>query len=114
ARVSCVTPVARVRGRAVTTVEGLPDAEEWATAFSEGGASQCGFCTTGIIMRVAAMDAEKRSSPDAVRQAMLAHMCRCTGWNPIIDTVVGFPGTAKRRDESPSRSDSELRATLEG
>ena len=114
ARVSCVTPVARVRGRTVTTVEGLPDADAWATAFSEGGASQCGFCTTGIIMRVAAMEVDKRASSDSVRQAMLAHMCRCTGWNPIVDTVVGFPGSARSRADQPSRADSELRAELEG
>jgi aerobic-type carbon monoxide dehydrogenase small subunit (CoxS/CutS family) len=114
ARVSCVTPVARVRGREVTTVEGLADADDWAVAFSEGGASQCGFCTTGIIMRVAAMDAAKRSSPDAVRQAMLAHMCRCTGWNPIVETVVTYPASAVRRSARPSRSESERRAALEG
>ena len=114
ARVSCVTPVARVRGREVTTVEGLADAHDWAVAFSEGGASQCGFCTTGIIMRVAAMDAAKRSSPDAVRQAMLAHMCRCTGWNPIVDTVVDYPTSARERSERPARESSELRAELEG
>ena len=83
-RVSCVTPVARVRGRSVTTIEGLADADAWAAAFSRHGGSQCGFCTPGIIMRAAAMDDAKRSSPDAVRQSLLAHMCRCTGCRAII------------------------------
>src|SRR6476646_6938791 len=53
ARVACVTPVARVAGREVTTVEGLPDADRWAEAFAATGASQCGFCTPGIIVRLA-------------------------------------------------------------
>lgn len=88
ARVSCVTPVARVRGRHVTTVEGLDDAGRWASSFCDRGGSQCGFCTPGIIMRAAALGEEKRTSPDAVRQAMLAHLCRCTGWQPIVDAIV--------------------------
>lgn len=110
-RVSCVTPVARVRGRAVTTIEGLADAESWAASFSDRGGSQCGFCTPGIIMRAAALSDEKRSSPEAVRQAMLAHLCRCTGWQPIVESIVevGHPVEIER-----SMSDAARRATIEG
>src|SRR5205085_7021058 len=52
-RVACVTPVRRVAGRSVTTLEGLEPAcrQSWADAFSATGASQCGFCTPGIVMR---------------------------------------------------------------
>ena len=82
ARVACVTPVGRVRGRAVTTVEGLPDADAWGAAFAACGASQCGFCTPGIMMRAAALSPERRADPAAVGQALLAHLCRCTGWQP--------------------------------
>jgi xanthine dehydrogenase small subunit len=108
-RVSCVTPVARVRGRSVTTIEGLADAERWAASFCDRGGSQCGFCTPGIIMRAAAMPEPRRASPEAVRQAMLAHLCRCTGWQPIVDAVVHVnePITA-------DRSGAERRAALEG
>src|SRR5204862_394771 len=53
-RVACVTPVRRIADRAVVTVEGLPDAGRWADAFCAAGASQCGFCTPGIIVRLAA------------------------------------------------------------
>ncbi len=93
ARVSCVTPVARARGRTVTTVEGLPEASRWAQTFTDCGASQCGFCTPGIIMRVAALDDAKRASAGAVGQAMLAHLCRCTGWQSIVDAVTSFEPT---------------------
>ncbi len=112
-RASCVTPVARVRGRSVTTIEGLVDADAWAAVFSEHGASQCGFCTPGIIMRAAALDAAKQSSPDAVRQALLAHMCRCTGWHPIVESItsVGFARTAVRTADPDAAA---RRATIEG
>ncbi len=81
-RVACVTPARRVAGRNITTVAGL-DAEvrdRWANAFCATGASQCGFCTPGIVMRLAA----ERGS---VENALLAHLCRCTGWRTILDAA---------------------------
>ena len=110
-RVSCVTPVARVRGRSVTTIEGLDDADVWAASFCDRGGSQCGFCTPGIIMRAAALAEPKRSSPDAVRQAMLAHLCRCTGWQPIVDSIVHVH---EPLPTARSASEAERRAALEG
>ncbi|MYH94387.1 MAG: 2Fe-2S iron-sulfur cluster binding domain-containing protein, partial [Acidimicrobiaceae bacterium] len=56
-RVACVTPARRVQGRTITTLEGL-DADVrdvWARAFAATGASQCGFCTPGIICRFAGL-----------------------------------------------------------
>ena len=108
-RVSCVTPVARIAGRDVTTVDGLADAEAWAEAFAEGGASQCGFCTPGIIVRVAAM--EDRTSIDAVHRALAAHLCRCTGWRTIVDTVLSFGSRPMPRHLTDSSAE---RARLEG
>ncbi len=84
-RVACVTPVGRVAERTVTTLEGLLDADRWADAFCANGGSQCGFCTPGIIMRAAALVDPTES---AVRQALLAHLCRCTGWHPIVASVL--------------------------
>ncbi len=83
-RVACVTPARRVGGCDVTTPDGLADAPAWAEAFYATGASQCGFCTPGIIMRLAAL--EDRSEPK-VAQALLAHLCRCTGWRTIFEAV---------------------------
>ena len=96
-RVSCVTPAGRVANREVTTLEGLDDADAWARAFCERGASQCGFCTPGIIMRAAAMSAAERAEPVAVRRALLAHLCRCTGWQPIIEAI-GAHGSSTSTD----------------
>ncbi|MBI4934765.1 MAG: 2Fe-2S iron-sulfur cluster binding domain-containing protein [Actinobacteria bacterium] len=86
-RVACVTPLARVAGRSVTTLESLPDAAEWGQRMCATGGSQCGFCTPGIIMRVAAIPAAQRTEA-SVRQALLAHLCRCTGWNTIVEAAL--------------------------
>lgn len=90
-RVACVTPARRVHGRSVTTVEGLDPAlrSRWVNAFVDAGASQCGFCTPGILMRLAALSGKPaKSDADSVRTALLAHLCRCTGWQSIVDAAV--------------------------
>jgi aerobic-type carbon monoxide dehydrogenase small subunit (CoxS/CutS family) len=88
ARVSCVTAVRRAAGRSVTTVEGLEPAmqQRWTDAFVAAGASQCGFCTPGIVLRLAALEqGGKALTRAAVESALLAHLCRCTGWQSIVD-----------------------------
>jgi len=112
-RVACVTPVRRVSGRAVTTVAGLEpaDRDRWAAAFCDSGASQCGFCTPGIIMRLAALGPEPDNT--TVERALLAHLCRCTGWRTILEAVGGFSGPSGRTQKPPV-DDSARRATLEG
>src|SRR5581483_5165199 len=88
-RVACVTPARRVAGRTVTTVDGL-DLEvrgRWADAFTAAGASQCGFCTPGIIMRLAGLEQRGPVSAEATSSALLAHLCRCTGWRTILEAA---------------------------
>jgi xanthine dehydrogenase small subunit len=99
ARVACVTPVRRVAGRSVTTVEGLnPELQtRWVDAFLAAGASQCGFCTPGIMLRLAALEHGNRPlTRHAVESALLAHLCRCTGWQSIVEAgcaALGIGGT---------------------
>ena len=112
-RVACVTPARRVAGRTVTTLDGLPEEERaiWAEAFASTGASQCGFCTPGIIVRLAALRAGGGGDVDT---ALLAHLCRCTGWQGIKEAWAsvgaGPPPPAAARDLDGAR----LRARLEG
>jgi len=114
ARVACVTPVRRVAGRSVTTVDGLaPEVSaRWADAFCATGASQCGFCSPGIVLRLVAEAAKPTPDP---AQALLAHLCRCTGWTPILDAFDAATGPgpvapfAGRDPEAAAR-----RAELEG
>ncbi len=113
ARVACVTPVRRVRGRSVTTLAGL-DADErnkWAEAFTACGASQCGFCTPGIIMRFAGLRAkEPDADTERVERALAAHLCRCTGWQTIVEAWDAFGAAPADRDlEAAAR-----RAEIEG
>ena len=117
-RVACVTPARRVAGRVVTTVDGLAedDRTRWADAFAATGASQCGFCTPGIICRLAGL-AERAPDADhgAVEQALLAHLCRCTGWRTILDAwdlaTSGADGSGPSRVDG---ADASTRAELEG
>jgi xanthine dehydrogenase small subunit len=113
ARVACVTPVKRVHGRSVTTVEGLPEADSWAEAFCAAGASQCGFCTPGIVMRLAALPEESQADASAVDKALVAHLCRCTGWKSVVDACVDRRELAARIGSRDLVAASE-RAELEG
>ena len=67
-------------------------------------------------MRAAALDPAKRSSADAVRQALLAHMCRCTGWHPIVESIssVDLTGGSAARAAAVDPIAAERRAALEG
>ncbi len=121
-RVACVTPARRVRGRSITTLDGLdPDERQgWGEAFCATGASQCGFCTPGIIVRLAGLTA-KGAGPDddaAVEQALLAHLCRCTGWRTILDVWAvhagRVAGTAPAGAGARDLDAASARATIEG
>lgn len=121
ARVACVTPVRRVRDRSITTVEGLDDEtrEAWAAAFCAAGASQCGFCTPGIILRLDALLVKgdgASPSRDQVDRALAAHLCRCTGWNTIADAVEARIGAGAEIGAASSRDfdAASERATIEG
>jgi len=117
-RVSCVTPVRRVRGREITTVDGLaPDvAERWAQAFHATGGSQCGFCTPGIICRFEGLRSKgaDHGDRDVAAKALQAHLCRCTGWQTVVDAWCGFGGGPTDPTERAERADSESRAEIEG
>ncbi len=120
ARVACVTPARRVRGRRITTLDGLdPDIRDrWTRAFADAGASQCGFCTPGIICRFAALDAAGTDHGDrnAAARALAAHLCRCTGWQPILDAWCAYPDTGPNPEPSQKadRSPADRRAAIEG
>jgi len=120
--VACVTPVRRIAGRDITTVEGLPDDLRcrWAGAFVQTGASQCGFCTPGILMRLAAMASSRAAAPptrEAVEATLRAHLCRCTGWQSIVEAADLALAAAPSPPADPALRDPLLaswRAQLEG
>ncbi len=100
ARVACVTPAARIAGRSITTLVGLAPTvrEPLVDAFVATGGSQCGFCTPGILLRLAALQAKEKTSPADVERALAAHLCRCTGWQTITEAAALAFNPANSRD----------------
>ncbi len=98
---SCLTAVGQAAGRQVTTVEGLADEGRLTglqVAFQKHGAAQCGICTPGMLMAAADLLA-RNDAPDevAVKDALGGVLCRCTGYQKIIEAVLDVasrPGLA--------------------
>jgi aldehyde oxidoreductase len=88
---SCRTPMAKVAGKAVVTIEGFEPGlrDTLARAFVKQGAIQCGFCTPGFLSRTKIL-LENNSRPDRaeIKKALGANLCRCTGYAKIIDAVI--------------------------
>ena len=88
---SCLVLAAQADGHQVVTVEGLAPEDELhpvQAAFVEAGAVQCGFCTPGLV--VAASDLLARTpepSEDEIREALSGNLCRCTGYQKILEAV---------------------------
>ena len=90
-RRSCLTAVGLLEDAEITTVDGIGSPDDLAPlqqAFTHHYASQCGFCTPGMLMAAHAY-IEKGGSDDraAIQEALVGHVCRCTGYVKIIDAV---------------------------
>jgi CO/xanthine dehydrogenase Mo-binding subunit/aerobic-type carbon monoxide dehydrogenase small subunit (CoxS/CutS family) len=90
---SCLYPARRAAGREVTTIEGLADGDAldpMQQRFLDAQAFQCGFCTAGMVMTAAALDADQLADlPASLPRAMKGNLCRCTGYRPIRDAIHG-------------------------
>ncbi len=89
---SCSTLAVTVRGKEITTVEGLSNGAQLhpiQEAFVEHGALQCGYCTPGMLLASKRLlDVNPSPSREDVKGFLAGHLCRCTGYNKIIDAVV--------------------------
>jgi carbon-monoxide dehydrogenase small subunit len=87
---ACLVGAGQAQGRSVVTVEGLGTGELHPVqrAFLESGAVQCGFCTPGLIVAVADL-LERCPHPNdpEIREALAGNLCRCTGYEKILDAV---------------------------
>lgn len=114
-RVACVTPARRVAGRRIVTLDGLDPAQRqrWSEAFLATGASQCGFCTPGIITRLSCLDPQA-----TVEKALRSHLCRCTGWQTIAEAWRKYhfesPDTSLMAEPQRDLKAASVRATIEG
>ena len=98
--VSCLTPVGRVLGGDITTLEGLGSGGELSRvqqAFERAGAVQCGVCTPGMILTVQALiDEGAATTEDEIRLALANNLCRCTGYQKIVEAITDL--VEERRD----------------
>jgi aerobic carbon-monoxide dehydrogenase small subunit len=89
---SCISFAVQANGSEITTVEGLaPDGKLDAVqqAFWEQHGVQCGFCTPGMLLRVHELLRENPSpTRDEAREAIASNLCRCTGYQTIVDAVM--------------------------
>jgi carbon-monoxide dehydrogenase small subunit len=89
---SCTVLAAQADGCEITTVEGLAPNGDWhplQTAFHEHHGLQCGFCTPGMLMASVSLLAENpEPTEDEVRHALEGNLCRCTGYQNIVDAVL--------------------------
>jgi carbon-monoxide dehydrogenase small subunit len=107
---SCLFLAVVAQGRAITTIEGLAPAGEGLApageglapagalhplqqAFVEHGAVQCGYCIPGMILSAKAyLDDHPRPSEAQIREALAGNLCRCTGYQKIVDAVLAAAG----------------------
>ena len=111
---SCNLLLAQVDGRSIMTIEGLEASDgtlhPMQQAFGKHHGLQCGYCTPGMVMRAVAMAAEDvPAEPEPVRRALSGNLCRCTGYQGIVDAVCdglqqmrAAPGAARSID--PTRA----------
>jgi aerobic carbon-monoxide dehydrogenase small subunit len=89
---SCLTLAETVEGRSVETLDGIkdgPNLHPLQRAFADAFAAQCGYCTPGMMMAAKALlDRNPSPSREQVVEAISGNICRCTGYEPIINAVL--------------------------
>jgi aerobic-type carbon monoxide dehydrogenase small subunit (CoxS/CutS family) len=96
---ACLVPFAHVRGRKVTTIEGLKGRHPLQRAFVSEGGTQCGMCTPGMIVAAAALP--RNATAEQVRLGLAGNICRCTGYMGIYRAIQRSRKTTARQ-QSPA------------
>ena len=88
---SCLVLAVDCEGKKVETIEGLAKGAQLhplQAAFADHGGSQCGYCTSGMVLTAKALlESNPKPSRDQIREAIAGNICRCTGYNQIIDSI---------------------------
>ena len=100
-QLSCLVMAERVHGKTIETNSGLaegPDLHPLQKAFVEGFAAQCGYCTSGMLMAAKALlNQNPEPTREQVAEAISGNLCRCTGYEPIIDAIMLAAESMRRR-----------------
>jgi len=108
---ACTLTMAKVQGKAVTTIEGLTARERdvYSWAFGEVGAVQCGFCMPGVVMSAKSLlDQTLDPTGDEVKRAIRYNLCRCTGYLKI-ERAIQMAAAALRDGEAVHANGNEGR-----
>jgi carbon-monoxide dehydrogenase small subunit len=90
---SCLLPVANVRGRSVTTLEGWEGNDPLQRIFHERFAVQCGYCAPGMLIAARSLlDRNPSPTREEIAEAIAGNVCRCTGYESIIDAIAEAAG----------------------
>jgi len=99
---SCLVPVGTIAGEEITTIDGFRTTERYRIinkSFSDAGSVQCGFCTPGFIMAAEALfRITLEPSEEQIREAISGNLCRCTGYNMIVDGIRDAARMIKEHD----------------
>ena len=104
---SCLILAIEVDGQSVTTLEGVGKEGPTALqkAFVENNVFQCGFCASGVVLAASALLSENPLPTEhEVREALAGNLCRCTGYEPIVETVLAVAKKNARKKAAPRRS----------
>jgi carbon-monoxide dehydrogenase small subunit len=97
---SCLVLALDAQGKEIVTIEGLAKGQELhplQVAFVRHGGIQCGFCTPGMIMSAKALlDQNPKPTTQEVRRAISGNLCRCTGYQQIVDAVMAAAETMQK------------------
>jgi len=101
---ACLFPALEAGGRHITTIEGLvrPGGKlsPVQQAFVDRGGIQCGFCSPGMILSATALlERDAAPSDEAIRDALVGNLCRCTGYAQIVESVKAAAATPKRSSD---------------
>ncbi|MBU0970740.1 MAG: (2Fe-2S)-binding protein [Proteobacteria bacterium] len=101
-KLACLMLAAQAQGRDIVTIEGLSPVagplHPVQESFVNSGAVQCGFCTPGMVMSIAThLDAHPDTDGDGIRQAVSGNLCRCTGYQKIVDAGLTAAGLMKNK-----------------
>jgi carbon-monoxide dehydrogenase small subunit len=109
-QLACLTLAETCAGRSIETALGLadgPNLHPLQTAFMEHFAAQCGFCTSGMLMAAKALlDRNPSPTREEVAEAISGNICRCTGYEPIINAILD--AAAKRGGMSGGQSHARV------
>jgi len=88
---SCLIPIGSIEGADIITIEGIMESKQFKIldeSYSHAGGVQCGYCIPGMVMASAALLSQNPNPSEAeIREGISGNLCRCTGYNMIVDAV---------------------------